>query len=66
MTVSEVLDQYIETALWSSTDDDSEPMDRDYSRDDIDAETLDEMENDLDKFMNWFDKQQVHLIPRNN
>lgn len=49
--MSEILDQYIETALWSSTDDDGAPMDRDYSRDDIDAETLDEMENDLDGFM---------------
>jgi len=43
-------DAYIASAIWSSTDDDGEPLDNDYSADDLDDETLAEMEADVKKF----------------
>lgn len=48
--------QYIETALRSSTDDEGCPLDRNYSVDDIDSASLDEMQNDLHAFMNKADE----------
>lgn len=49
---------YVEAALWSSTDnsDDSggEPLDKNYSVDDISAETLDQMIADCDDFREQF------------
>jgi len=41
---------YITTALWSSTDDNGEPIDRSYGRDDIADETLAKMIADCDAF----------------
>jgi hypothetical protein len=41
---------YIECALWSSTDDDGEPLDANYSVDDIAQETLDVMIYDCARF----------------
>jgi hypothetical protein len=45
------LEQYIETALWSSTDHNDEPLDKNYSIDDIDAETLKRCQTDIDAFI---------------
>jgi hypothetical protein len=42
--------QYIETALWSSTDDDGEPLDKRFSPYDLPAETLARMDADCAKF----------------
>lgn len=42
--------QYIETALWSSIDEDGEPLDGLYSIDDISEETLKEMIEDCRQF----------------
>lgn len=42
--------QYIDTALWSSTDDEGEPLDENYGVDDIDPETLNRMATDAAAF----------------
>ena len=41
---------YVEAALWSSTDDDDEPMDKNYDMRDIAPEALRKMEADCKKF----------------
>jgi len=46
--------QYIETALWSSTDDKDEPLDSTYSIDDIAPETLEKMIKDCTEFQNKY------------
>lgn len=50
--------QYITTALWSSTDDDDTPMDARYSVDDLASETLDTIKADCAKFQ----REQAALI----
>lgn len=50
MTHSKRLQAYVTTALWSSTDDDGEPMDRDYDINNLAVDTLATMQADLDKF----------------
>lgn len=45
------LRQYAETALWSSTDDDGEPLDREHDLDDLDPSAVDSMADDLADFM---------------
>lgn len=56
----EFLDQYIETALWSSNDnaDDQggEPLDANYTRDDLSSETLDAMKADCLAFLDLADE----------
>jgi hypothetical protein len=48
---------YVECALWSSTDDDGEPLDRRFSVEDIAPDTLAEMVEDCRAFQNdnWID-----------
>jgi hypothetical protein len=41
---------YIEAALWSSNDDNDEPLEQNYSVEDISSETLDQMISDCKKF----------------
>ena len=53
------LHQYIETALWSSTDESDEPMDKNYGPQDIDSATLDKMKKDCLDFMR---KAGQHII----
>jgi len=54
------LDQYIETALWSSNDESDdqggEPLDRNYTRDDLAPETLDAMKADCLAFVDLADE----------
>lgn len=45
------LGSYIHAALWSSTDGDEVPLDRDYSRDDLAPETLSRMNADCSSFI---------------
>mgnify|MGYP003661490582 CR=1 FL=1 len=49
---------YIECALWSSTDENDESLDRNYGREDLASETLDSMIADCAKFQDanseWF------------
>lgn len=41
---------YVKAALWSSTDDDDQPLDRSHNFTDIDADTLGQMKRDCDNF----------------
>ena len=41
---------YVECALWSSLDDQDEPLDAAYDADDIDADSLASMRDDVDAF----------------
>lgn len=45
---------YIEAALWSSTDDEGEPLDSNYNESDIAPETLREMQADCKDFQEDF------------
>ena len=45
-----VLKQYIETALWSSTDDDGGNLDDDHDYNDVDKSVINQAKKDLDKF----------------
>ena len=47
----EVLYSYIETALWSSVDGDDEPLDANYSREDIHPDSFAKMKADVEKFL---------------
>ena len=49
---------YIETALWSSTDDDGEPLDSNYGKSDIAKETKQKMVLDCKRFQ----KENANLI----
>ena len=42
---------YVECALWSSTDDNDEPLDKSHNRDDLAPETLEQMRKDCWKFL---------------
>lgn len=42
---------YVETALWSSTDDDGTPLDENYGPDDIHPDTMEEMRNNCESFV---------------
>ena len=44
------LKQYLGSALWSSTDDEDEPLDTNYSIRDIDKSVLNQAKKDLNKF----------------
>lgn len=49
-SLDDFTEAYIETALWSSTDDDGNPLDDDYGIDDIDQATLQAMIDDCKAF----------------
>src|SRR5437764_6367363 len=53
---------YLETALWSSTDDNDQPMDRDYDIEDIDETALDLIVADCAKFQ----EEQGELLTGEN
>lgn len=55
------LNSYIETALWSSTDDDDEPMNKNYDKSDIAPEALRKMEQDCEKFKHEASKEMEDL-----
>lgn len=55
LNVEKMLSAYIECALWSSTDESEEsggePIDKNYSRDDLDESALARMRADVEKFV---------------
>jgi hypothetical protein len=55
--MNELLQQYVASALWTSTDEFEEPLDKNYSIKDLAEETLQTMSNDLDRFIALVDKQ---------
>lgn len=48
---TDVLNSYLTTALWSSTDEDGEPLDSKFSIDDFSPEALEQAKKELDEFM---------------
>lgn len=50
-TLTPLLASYIETAFWSSVDDNGEPLDRNYSSDSLSNEAVNAMEADLLDFV---------------
>lgn len=46
------LRQYLETALWSSVGDNGDPLDKNYSTDDIDSESVAKAQVQLKEFIN--------------
>jgi len=50
--IDEVLDHYIEAALWSSMDDNEEPLEKHYCRNEIHPDTAAKMREDVEKFVN--------------
>jgi hypothetical protein len=66
--IDEFLDAYISAALWSTNDnaDDSggEPLDRNYSEDDIAPETLAKMRADCNDFLNDVGGELISMVER--
>ena len=46
----EMLNQYIETMLWAETDDNGEPLDRNYDEYSLASETLEQCKKDCEEF----------------
>ena len=51
MNTKAVLTSYIQCALWSSMDDSGEPLDGQYSEEDLSAETIEKMTADVERFV---------------
>ena len=51
LNVYEVLRAYVQCALWSSTDDNDDTLDSNYSEDDLALETIFKMTEDVQKFV---------------
>ena len=51
MNVEAFFIAYVEAALWSSTDEDGEPLDSRYDEGDVDPETLAKMREDCEDFI---------------
>ncbi len=52
MNKQTILDHYITAILWSSVDDDGEPLDDNYTREDFAPESIDKVQSDIDQFIN--------------
>lgn len=63
-TCEQVLEAYVTCALWSSTDEDGTPMDRDHTPDDIAPDSLDRMAEDVFAFLSscWNDGLDLSAI----
>lgn len=55
----QVFDAYVEAALWSSTDDNGDPLDADYDASDIAPSTLRSMKKDVDDFIKYVQAQKI-------
>lgn len=63
MELDEFTLAYIECALWSSTGENDEPLDRDYGREDVDEESIMEMARECKLFQEaWGDR--IDASPR--
>lgn len=63
MKTDKFLQAYIECALWSSTDENEEPLDRNYSASDIAPSTLLQMEQDCQSFKDVCTDQNLDWCP---
>lgn len=55
--VGDVMGAYLETALWSSLDDEGEPLDVTYMSDDVHPDTLAAMRDDVADFLAVIDRE---------
>lgn len=55
MNIETEFQQYVETALWSSTDDGGTPLDRDHGMEDLAPESLASMREELQAFIDGAD-----------
>ena len=54
---TKMLNQYLETALWASTDDEGEPLDYNFSINDFSRSSIKEAEKDIKEFLSIADKK---------
>jgi hypothetical protein len=62
----EFFDAYIEAALWSSNDDEGEPLDSNYSYDDIDEQTRLNLMDECFDFIQYCERIGINPIPEYN
>lgn len=62
MDLSTYLLQYLRTALWSTTDDDGNPLDRSYDISDFSIDSIKVAQSELDKFLDL----ALPLIPEDS
>lgn len=63
MTHSSRLQAYVTTALWSSTADNGDNLDSNYSIDDLAPQTVANMESDLEKFFTFLERAEKTIDP---
>ena len=54
-----VFKQYVETALWSTTDDNDEPFDKNYSREDLSSRAYLSMLTDVVNFLEFVQELEI-------
>ncbi len=59
MNINKMLDAYVECALWSSTDEEGNPLDDNYGADDIAPETLEQMREDCAGFAALIEQEGI-------
>lgn len=60
-TITKELQQYFETALWSSTDENFNPLDDDYGIEDLSDEFIEESKKDCENFKKLCDDSEIDL-----
>lgn len=60
--IEQVFRAYVEAALWSSTDDDGKPLDRNYTAEEITPDSLDQMRRDVVRFLGLEGDPLIQLI----
>lgn len=58
--IQNILDHYITCALWSSIDDNQDPMDSNYDESDIHPDTLAKMEAEIVDFVGLLERENVN------
>lgn len=61
MRTSDVLNGYIECALWSSIDYEGNPLDDTFDRDDLSQQALDTMAGEVADFLRWCEQEGLDL-----
>lgn len=57
--MQKILDAYLECALWSSTDENGEPLDDNFSIEDCSEKLLKESENDIQDFLDLLNRENI-------
>ena len=66
MSLETFTDAYIETLLWSETNDDCEPLDEEYTADDITEESMESVKSDCHRFYDKFNDTWQDKYLRSN